>query len=104
MLLQLDDFRLLALLDVPVAAAPSVSRAIRTLPGLREGHRGSHHAGTAHDRFSFLPGLASDLKGVALLELWQEEFHREGTGVFLVGELFENPREWTDSIAGDDSR
>src|SRR5262249_38354548 len=78
-------------------------RPIRTLPGSLEGHRGSHHAGTAHDRFSFLPSLASDLKGVALLELWQEEFHRERTGVFLVGELFENPREWTDSIAGDDS-
>jgi hypothetical protein len=37
----------------------------------------SHYAGAAHDRFSFVPGLACDLKGVALLELWQEEFHRE---------------------------
>ena len=76
---------------------------IPTLPELQE-TRGSHYAGTAHDRFSFLPGLASDLKGVALLEPRQEEFHRERTGVFPVGELFENPREWTDSIAGNDSR
>ena len=49
-----------------------------------------HHASLTHDRFGFLTDFAGDLKGIALLEFRQEEFHREGTGISLVRKLIKN--------------
>jgi hypothetical protein len=49
-----------------------------------------HHMSLTHDSFRFLTDFAGDLKGIALLEFRQEEFHREGTGISLVGKLIKN--------------
>jgi hypothetical protein len=43
-----------------------------------------------HDRFGFLADLASHLKGIALLELWEKQFDRERTGISPFGKLAKN--------------